>query len=134
MYEVLSVWDEFGTDDGEPAVIRDYGEQWRAADKVMFSTTLDAVSTRRTRLERSFDPEAIGRMKADAASDISIGGPTLATAAIAAGLVDDWHLFLTPIVVGGGTPFLPADVRQRLALVSERRFASGVVHLHYRSA
>lgn len=133
MWDVLKVWQTFGTASDEPAVIRDYGEIWRGADKVVYSTTLASVSTPRTRLERSFDPEAIRAMKADAARDISIGGPTLAAAAIAAGLVDEWHLFVSPIVVGGGTRFWPQGTQHQLELLGERRFANGVVHLHYSS-
>ena len=133
MYEVMVVWETMPTE-GQPSAIGEFAEIWRAADKVVYSRTLDGVSSARTRLEREFDPEAVRRMKASAERDISIGGPELAAAAIRAGLVDELHLFLTPVVVGGGTPSLPVDVRMELALLDEHRFGSGVVHLHYRTA
>jgi dihydrofolate reductase len=128
MYEVMAAWETI--DDPAP-VMRDYAQIWRAADKVVYSKSLDAVSSARTRLERDFDPEAIRRMKATAPSDISVGGPELAAQAIAAGLVDELHLFLTPVVVGGGKRSLPNNVRVKLELLDERRFGNGVVHLHY---
>jgi dihydrofolate reductase len=128
MYEVMAAWETI--DDPAP-VMRDYAQIWRAADKVVYSKSLDAVSSARTRLERDFDPEAIRRMKATAPSDISVGGPELAAQAIAAGLVDELHLFLTPVVVGRGKRSLPNNVRVKLELLDERRFGNGVVHLHY---
>ena len=131
MYEAMAVWETLDVTD-EPAVVRDFAAIWRTADKVVYSTTLDAVSTPRTRIERSFDPEAIRRLKASAVTDVSIGGPTIAAEAFAAGLVDECHLFVTPVVVGGGTRSLPADAHFELELLDERRFAGGVVHLHYR--
>ena len=112
--------------------MRDYAEIWRAADKVVFSTTLDAVTTPRTRLERALDPEAVRALKAE--GDVSIGGPTLAADALRAGLVDELHLFLNPVVVGGGTAALPDGLRADLELVSERRFGNGTVYLCYRPA
>jgi dihydrofolate reductase len=131
MYEVLAVWDTM--DDPAPA-IRDFAQIWRAADKVVYSRTLQEVSTARTGIEREFDPEAVRRMKAEAERDLSVGGPELAAQAIRAGLVDECHLFLSPIVVGGGTAALPDGVRWELELVDERRFGNGVVHMRYRSA
>jgi dihydrofolate reductase len=131
MYETLAVWQTI-EGPGHHAVENDYGQIWRAAEKVVYSTTLNAVSTPRTRLERTFDPEAVRQLKAAATSDLSIGGPGLAAHAIRAGLVDDVHLFLNPVVVGGGTRALPDDVRLDLELVGERRFGNGVVHLHHR--
>jgi dihydrofolate reductase len=131
MYETLAVWQTLGGA-GEPDVINDFADLWRAADKVVFSTTLAAVSTPRTRLERSFDPEVVQLLKDDSSSDLTIGGPGLAAHAMRAGLVDDVHHFLNPVVVGGGTRALPDDVRLDLELVDERRFGSGVVHLHHR--
>ncbi|HYU66344.1 MAG TPA: dihydrofolate reductase family protein [Jatrophihabitantaceae bacterium] len=131
MYEVMAVWETIPTDDGQPPVSRDYAQIWRAADKIVYSTTLLAVSSTRTRLERDFGVDAVRQLKASADHDISVGGPGLAATAIAAGLVDELHLFLTPIVVGGGTAALPDDVRVELELLDEHRFASGVVHLHY---
>lgn len=99
----------------------------------MYSKTLEATSSACTRIERDFDPDAIRRLKAEVARDISVGGPTLAALAIKAGLVDEYHLFITPVIVGGGTPGLPDDVSVKLDLLDERRFANGVVHLHYRT-
>jgi dihydrofolate reductase len=130
MYEVLSAWETI--DDPAP-VMRDYARIWRAADKVVYSRTLDSVSTARTRLEREFDPDAVRELKRTAAADLSIGGPQLAAQAIAAGLVDELHLLLSPVVVGAGNPALPDGLRWDLELLDERRFGNGVVHLHYRS-
>jgi dihydrofolate reductase len=130
MYETMAVWETLELA-GEPDVMRDFAEIWRAADKVVFSATLGEVSTPRTRLERTFEPEAVARLIAQSERDVSIGGPTLAASAFAAGLVDECHLFLHPVSVGGGTPALPRDRRVPLELEDERRFANGVVHLHY---
>jgi dihydrofolate reductase len=133
MYEVLVWWETIDLRD-QPFVMTDFAEIWRAADKIVYSRTLESVSSARTRIERVFEPEAVRQMKADADRDISIGGASLAGQAIAAGLVDECHLFLTPVVVGGGTRALPDGVRLRLELLDERRFGNGVVHLHYRLA
>jgi dihydrofolate reductase len=133
MYEVMAAWETLGANGSSPAV-EDYAGIWGAADKIVFSRTLDKVSSSRTRLEREFDPDVVRRMKAEAQGDMSIGGPTLASRALLAGLVDEIRLFLTPIVVGGGTRSLPVDVPVRLRLLDERRFRSGVVHLGYRVA
>ena len=132
MYEVLVAWETLVLAD-QPPFIRDYAEIWRATNKIVYSTTMQAVSSARTRIERAFDPEAVRQMKASAGRDLSVGGPHLAARAIEAGLVDEFHLFLTPIVVGGGTRALPDDVRVELELAEERRFGNGVVHLHYRA-
>jgi dihydrofolate reductase len=131
MYEVMVFWETAQTAD-QPPSIRDYAEIWRAADKIVYSTTLEAVSSDRTRIERTFDPEAVREMKATA-RDLSVGGPDLAAQAFKAGLVDECHLFLAPIVIGGGTQCLPHDVRLKLELLGERRFGNGMVHLHYRT-
>jgi dihydrofolate reductase len=131
MYEVMRVWDTLDTSE-EPPVMHDFATIWRAADKIVYSTTLSTVETARTRLERSFDIDAVRSMKSAAARDLSMGGPGLATAALRAGLVDELHVYLNPIVVGGGTSWLPPDVELRLELVDEHRFAGGVVHLHHR--
>ena len=131
MYETMAGWETAHTRAGQPRVAQDFAEIWRAADKIVYSTTLDAVSSARTRIERDFDPEAVRRMKATARRDITVGGPDLAAQAIEAGLVDECHLFLTPIVVGGGKRSFPRDLHQKLALLDERRFGNGVVHLHY---
>jgi dihydrofolate reductase len=131
MYETMRAWETIS----DPAPhMRDFAEIWRAADKVVYSRGLDAVSTARTRREHDFDPEAVRALKATADRDISVGGPELAGQAIAAGLVDEIHLFLNPILVGGGKPALPTGVRLQLELLDQRRFGSGVVHLHYRTA
>jgi dihydrofolate reductase len=128
MYEVLAVWETM--DEPEP-VMRDYAEIWRAADKVVYSTTLADVSSARTRIERSFKPDAVRALKASAQRDLSVGGPELAARAFAADLVDEVQLFLSPIVVGGGTRALPDGVRLELELTDERRFGNGVVFLRY---
>jgi dihydrofolate reductase len=130
LYEVMLVWETWQTED---PVTRDYSEIWRSADKVVYSKTLDPASSERTRIERDFEPEAIRRMKAAAERDISVGGSELAGQAIKAGLVDEYHLFLSPVLVGGGKKALPDDVRWNLELLDERRFGNGVVDLHYRA-
>jgi dihydrofolate reductase len=131
MYEVMVAWETMPTPPEEAAVIRDYAEIWRAAEKIVYSKTLEEVSSSRTRLERELDPEAVRQLKASAASDVSIGGPHLAAQALAAGLVDECHLFVGPVVVGAGTRALPDNLRLGLELLDERRFGNGVVHLHY---
>ena len=133
MYEVMVDWETAHTLADQPPFMQDFAEIWQAADKIVYSKTLETVSSARTRIERDFDPEAVRQMKATAEGDISVGGPDLAAQAIRAGLVDECHLFVTPIVVGGGTRFLPHNVRLKLELLDERRFGSGVVHLHYRN-
>jgi dihydrofolate reductase len=132
-YEVMAVWQTIGDDGDVSAEEVDYAELWRGLDKVVFSRTLDAVSTPRTRLERHFDPDAVRRLKEGADGDLSVSGPDLARHAFLAGLVDEVHLFVFPVVVGGGKPGLPRDVRLQLELVDHRRFAGGVVHLHLRT-
>ena len=134
MYEVMSAWGTLGTLGDEPAYIEEFGEMWRASDKVIYSTTLAAVCTARTRIEREFEPDAIRRMKDEVSGDISIGGPGLAAHAIAAGLVDEYQLFVVPVVVGGGTRCLPDGIRLNLQLVDERLFNNGTVYLGYRPA
>ncbi|HUR15112.1 MAG TPA: dihydrofolate reductase family protein [Mycobacteriales bacterium] len=129
MYEVMRVWESMDLTE-EPAVMREYADLWRASDKVVYSTTLASVGER-TRLERSWDPEVVRQLKDTSDRPLSIGGPGLAQHAFADGLVDEVHLFLTPVVVGGGTRALPDGVRLDLDLRDEGRFAGGVVHLHY---
>ncbi len=129
MYEVLVAWETM--DDPAPEM-RDFAEIWRSSDKVVYSSTLDTVSSARTRLERTFDPDAVRELKRTAERDLAIGGPHLAAHAFAAGLVDEVQLFLSPVIVGGGTRALPDGVRLDLELVDERRFGNGVVHLGYR--
>jgi len=133
MYEVMVYWETAHTLADQPAFVRDFTDIWQAADKIVYSTTLETVSSARTRIERDFDPDAVRQMKAAAGRDITVAGPDLAAQAIKAGLVDECHLFITPIVVGGGKHFLPNNVRLRLELLDERRFGNGVVHLHYRT-
>ena len=132
MYEVLSVWETMDTGPSEPAAIRDYAEIWRSAEKIVYSRTLEEVSSAKTRIEREFEPEAVRELKASAKQDLAVGGPGLAAEAFRAGLVDECHLFLHPILVGEGTAALPAGLRIELELLAERRFSGGVVHLHHR--
>ena len=132
MYEVMIAWETLPTGLDQLPVMRDFADLWRAADKIVYSRTLATVSSERTRIERAFDPAAVRRLKA-AARDLSVGGPDLAAQAIRAGLVDEYHQFVSPIVVGGGKPFLPDGVRLKLELLDERRFDNGVVYLHYRA-
>jgi dihydrofolate reductase len=133
IYETMVYWETAHTLPDQPRVVEDFAEIWQAADKIVYSRTLETVSSARTRIERDFDPEAVRQLKESAGHDISLGGPDLAAQAIRAGLVDEYNLFLTPIVVGSGKPSLPDHVRVKLALLDERRFGSGVVHLHYRT-
>ncbi len=133
MYEVMTYWETADTVAGQTPVMRDYAGVWQAADKIVYSRTLEAVSGARTRIERDFDPEAVRQLKASADRDVTVGGPELAAQALRAGLVDECHFFLSPIVVGGGKRSLPDDVRVKLELLDERRFGNGVVHLHYRT-
>jgi dihydrofolate reductase len=128
MYEVMVAWETMA--DPEP-VMRDYTEIWQAAEKVVYSTTLAAVSSARTRIERDFDPDTVRALKASSERGLSIGGPTLAAEALRAGLVDEVQLFLSPIAVGGGNPALPDRMRVQLELLDERRFDGGVVYLRY---
>lgn len=129
MYDVVVAWETMPAD-GMPGHIRDYQTIWRAADKVVYSRTLAGVASERTRIERDFDAGAVAAMKHD--GDLAIGGPTIARLAFEAGLVDAVHLFVNPVVVGGGIRALPDGVRLDLDLAGERRFANGVVHLHHR--
>jgi dihydrofolate reductase len=133
MYEVMVAWETMPTGADQAPEMRDFAELWRAAEKVVYSRTLETVASARTRIEHDFDPDAVRRMKASAERDISVGGPGLAAHAFRTGLVDECHLLLVPVIVGGGTRALPDGVRVRLALLDERRFAGGVVHLHYRT-
>ncbi len=134
MYETMVYWETVQTLADQPPCVREFAELWQAADKIVYSKSLDGVSSARTRLERRFDPNAIQEMKSTREHDITVGGPNLAAQAFKAGLVDECQLFLTPIVVGGGKPSLPNSVRLDLELLSERRFRSGVVFVHYRTS
>jgi dihydrofolate reductase len=132
MYEVMAYWETAPSVADYRSAQEDYAEIWRSADKIVFSKTLETLSSARTRIERDFDADVVRRMKAEAERDVSVGGPELAAQAIKAGVVDELHLFVVPAVVGGGTRSLPDGVRLDLQLLDERRFDSGVVHLHYR--
>ena len=133
MYETMAVWQSVGDEPGLAAVEADFAEVWRALDKVVYSRTLDAIWTPRTRLEREFEPATVCRLKEAADRDISVSGPDLAQHAFRAGLVDEVHLWVFAVIVGGGKPGLPRDVKLDLELLDERRFGSGVVHMHYRT-
>jgi dihydrofolate reductase len=128
MYEVLVAWETMEDDD---PLMQDFARIWHAADKIVYSSSLEAVASARTRIERAFDPDAVRQLKEAAGHDLSIGGPTIAAEAIRAGLVDECELYLSPVVVGGGTRALPDGVRWDLDLRDERRFANGVVYLRY---
>jgi dihydrofolate reductase len=130
LYETMAAWETMPLE-GEPPSVRDFAELWRAAEKVVYSATLASVSTKRTRLERRFDPEAVRGLKASARGDLTVGGAALGAAALAAGLVDELRLLLVPVVVGGGKRALPDGLRLRLELLEERSFRSGAVYLRY---
>jgi dihydrofolate reductase len=132
LYQEMTGWETMDADPGLSPLMLDFARIWQAADKVVYSRSLEAVSTGRTRLERDFDPGSVRRMKASADRDITVGGPVLAAEAIRAGLVDEIHLIICPVVVGGGKKALPGGVRLRLDLLDERQFGNGVIHLHYR--
>ena len=132
MYETMAVWQTISDGPDVSSAEAEFAEVWRGLEKVVYSRTLDAVWTPRTRLEREFDAEEVRRMKGSSDHDISVSGPGLAQHAFRAGLVDEVHLFVFPIIVGGGKPGLPRDVRVPFELVDERRFGNGVVHLHHR--
>ena len=129
MYEAMAYWESAVPDEG---YVREFAEVWKNADKVVYSRSLESVSSARTRLEHDFDPEAVRRLKAAAARRITIGGANLAGQALAAGLVDELRLLMVPVVLGGGKPWLPKGVILSLRLLETRRFASGVVYLRYR--
>jgi dihydrofolate reductase len=134
MYETMVYWESVSTGADEAAVFRDFAGIWRAAEKIVYSRTLQAPSSARTRIEHEFDPEAVRQLKLSSTTDISVGGGDLAGQAFAAGLVDECHLFLCPIVVGGGKRSLPDKVRTHLELLDAHRFENGVVCLHYRGS
>jgi dihydrofolate reductase len=133
MYEVMAYWETAHALPDQPPFVRDFAEIWQAADKIVYSKTLETAATARTRIERDFDPETVRQLKASAERDITVGGPDLAAQAIRAGLVDELQLFVAPVVVGGGKRSLPDHVRLELELLDERRFGSGVVYLRYRT-
>jgi dihydrofolate reductase len=133
MYDVMAAWDTADSLPDQTPATRDFAQIWQAADKIVYSRTLEAPASARTRVERDFDPETVRQLKMAAVRDLSVGGPHLAAQALGAGLVDELQLFITPVLVGGGNQALPDGVRLELELLEERRFESGVVYLHYRS-
>ena len=133
MYETMDGWETDPSIAERSPLMRDFAALWQAADKIVYSRTLEAAPTARTWIERNFDPEAVRQMKASAGQDMLVGGPNLAAQAFGAGLVDECHLFVAPIAVGGGKRSLPDDVCMELELLSERRFGNGMVYLHYRT-
>jgi dihydrofolate reductase len=134
MYETMVFWENPPDLPDEPPVVQDFAEIWHSAEKIVYSRTLASVASARTRIERAFDPEAIRQLKVTAGRDLTVGGTDLASQAVAAGLVDEYQLFLVPVLVGGGKRSLPDDnVRANLELLDERRFGNGTVYLHYRT-
>jgi len=133
MYETMVYWESPPGLDEQPAAVREFAEIWKAADKIVYSKTLQAVASARTRIEREFDPEAIRRLKASATSDLAVGGAELAARAVEAGLTDEYHLFLVPVLVGTGKRALTVARIQELELLEERRFRNGTVYLRYRT-
>jgi dihydrofolate reductase len=141
MYEVMKAWDEIPTEgvsgpymDGPSAAMNDYAKIWRGTKKVIYSTSLSKVEIANATIERSFDAEAVKQMVAESDKDFDIGGPNLAGQAIKAGIVDEYHQIIAPVLIGGGNPWLPAGAKAELELVDARRFENGFVHLHYRKA
>jgi dihydrofolate reductase len=134
MYETMVFWERPPDLAAQPPIVHDFAAIWQAADKVVYSKTLRTATSGRTRIQREFDPEAVRQLKATAGRDLTVGGAELAALAIEAGLVDEYHLFLVPVVVGGGKRALPSGVRMDLELLDERRFRAGTVYLHYRAA
>src|SRR5262249_51849543 len=133
LYETMAVWETDPALAAQSELMADFANVWQAADKVVYSTTLEAVSTAKTRLERSFDPDSVRDMKASATSDLTLGGANVAAHAFKAGLGDGCQLFIWPVLVGGGKPALPSDTRAELELLDERRFSNGVMYLRYRT-
>ncbi|MEV6689909.1 dihydrofolate reductase family protein [Micromonospora sp. NPDC051196] len=133
LYESMAVWETNAALAAQSDLMADFATVWQAPNKVVYSTTLAAVSTANTRLERHFDPAVVHEMKTTVEGDLTIGGANLATQAFKAGLIDECRLFVWPVVVGGGKPGLPTGVRTDLELLDERRFGNGVLHLRYRT-
>ncbi len=134
MYEIMVGWETDPSLAAQSPLMRDFAELWQAAEKIVYSATLETVATARTRIERAFDSDAVRQLKARAERDLLIGGPELAAHAFRAGLVDEIHLFVAPSLVGGGKPGIPNKVRLELDLLDERRFSSGMVYLRYRTS
>ena len=132
MYETMAVWETDPALAAQSEPTRDFAQIWMDAEKIVYSKTLETATTRRTRIERNFDPDAVRQLKASARKDLAVGGPDLAAQALSAGLVDEYHLFLVPIIVGAGKQALPDGVRLELELVAEHRFEGGMVYLRYR--
>lgn len=132
LYETMAVWETDPALAAQSELMGDFARVWQAANKAVYSTTLNAVSTAKTQLDRNFDPDAIRNLKASAAGDLTVGGANLATHAFKAGLVDECQLFIYPVIVGTGKPSLPSDMRANLELLDERRFGDGVVYVRYR--
>ncbi|MDQ1458157.1 MAG: hypothetical protein QOH28_3777 [Actinomycetota bacterium] len=133
LYDTMAVWETDSALAAQSELMGDFADVWQAAEKVVYSTTLDAVSTAKTKLERNFDPDSVRDMKASATSDLTVGGANLAAHAFKAGLVDECHLFIAPVLLGGGKPSLPSGTRAELELLDERRFNNGVVYLCHRA-
>ena len=133
MYETMAVWERPDLIPHLPAAALEFTPIWQAAEKIVYSTTLQTVSTARTRLERKFEADVVRQLKAGATRDVGVGGPALAAHAIRAGLVDEYHLLIAPIIAGGGNPYLPGKVRVTLELLDERRFDNGMIHVRYRA-
>lgn len=131
MYELMTYWETAHLEPDQPEGVLEYTRGWQAADKIVFSRTLDAPTTSRTRLEREFDPVAVARWKEESDADFSIDGPTIATEAIRAGLVDEYHLLIAPVIVGGGQRFFPDGVAVSLRLQKEHHLPNGLVLLEY---
>lgn len=138
LYETMRVWDEIPTEgtggpmDGPSPAMNDYAKIWQAANKIVYSTSLDKVAIANAKLERSFDPQAIQKLAAESDKDFDIGGPHLAAEAIKAGIIDEYHQIVAPVMIGNGNPWLPKDVKLELELGDERKFENGFVHLMYR--
>ena len=132
LYETMAVWEADPTLAAQSDLMADFANVWQSADKIVYSTTMPVVSTTKTRLERHFDPESVREMKTSAASDLTVGGSTLAAHAFNAGLVDECQLFIYPVLVGGGKPAFPSEAHVQLELLEEHRFGDGVVNLRYR--
>lgn len=134
MYETMVAWENLPNPSAQPAFMREYAEIWQQAEKIVYSRSLRTVSSANTRIEQEFDVAAVRHLKATAEGSLSIGGAELAAHAIAAALVDEYHLFVVPVLVGGGKRALPAEgVRKDLELLAERRFGNGTIYLNYRS-
>lgn len=131
MYEMMLWWESPANTAGQPDYTREFAEIWRAAEKIVYSSTLETASSQRTRIGRAFDPHAVSLLKRDLERDIAIAGPTLAASAIQAGIVDEYHLFVAPVVIGGGLRAFPPGIRLSLELAEQRRFGNGMVYLKY---